>query len=70
MPRDRLRNRIGLALASCDGIGIRVPTKIVFPLARKRSSVCCQNVSVAGVQVGTTVSGKINTFAPVLNAFS
>jgi hypothetical protein len=37
--------------AGDDGTGTSAPTRIVFPLERSRSTVCCQNSSVAGVQV-------------------
>src|ERR1035438_354919 len=46
----------------------RAPTMTVFPLAWRRSSVGRQNVSVAAVHVGTTVSGNTITFASVASA--
>src|ERR1039458_10445471 len=48
--------------------GNRAPTMTVFPLVWRRSSVGRQNVSVAAVHVGTTVSGNTITFASVASA--
>src|ERR1022692_2361384 len=48
--------------------GNRAPTMTVFPLVWMRSSVGSQNVSVAAVHVGTTVSGNKITFASVPSA--
>src|ERR1700690_3591061 len=48
--------------------GKRAPTMTVFPLVWRRSSVGRQNVSVAAVHVGTTVSGNTITFASMASA--